>query len=70
MVEVFKTDINSRKLADSVKLGLTRLIPNSSISFDLEDCDKVLRIEADMITAKTVIEELQKIGIACEIMHW
>ncbi len=70
MVEVFKTDMNDRILADHIIYNLSRLIPNSSISFDLEDCDKVLRIEATSISVSTVIEELQKKGIMCEIMDW
>lgn len=70
MVEVFKTDMKDRVLADIIRLNLSKLIPSSSISFDLEDCDKVLRIEANDVSAKIVIEELQKKGVMCEVMDW
>lgn len=57
-------------LADHVRFNRSRLISNSLISFNLEDFDKVLRIEAKKICITTVIEELQKKGIMCEIMDW
>lgn len=46
-VEIFKTDVNSEPLANEIVCGLNKLYPDCLISFDLEDCDKVLRIESN-----------------------
>ncbi|XCF04796.1 hypothetical protein ABI125_08645 [Tamlana crocina] len=47
IVEIFKTDVNSEPLANEIVCGLNKLYPDCLISFDLEDCDKVLRIESN-----------------------
>ncbi len=60
MVEVFKTNICSPKDAEQVIKSLTQLAPIYKINFDLEDCDKVLRIEVE--SAATIdIEQVMKI---------
>lgn len=46
-VEIFKTNVNNQKLASKVVSDLNQLYPECHINFDLEDCDKVLRIESN-----------------------
>lgn len=70
MVEVFKTDIEDISLAEKVKFKLSELMPDSLVSFDLEDCDRVLRVQAKTICPATVMEALKKEKINCEIMDW
>jgi hypothetical protein len=45
-VYVFKTDVQSQTAARQIILFLKRNIADSRISFDLDDCDKILRIES------------------------
>ena len=45
MVEVFKTNINSKRIANKLLKELKRHFPSDKINFDLEDCDRILRIE-------------------------
>ncbi|OWW23365.1 hypothetical protein B4Q04_21220 [Zobellia sp. OII3] len=47
IVEIFKTNVRNPLLADQIISGLNQLYPNYLINFDLEDCDKVLRIESN-----------------------
>lgn len=46
IVEIFKTNICNEYLANRVVADLNKLYPDYLINFDLEDCDKVLRIES------------------------
>jgi hypothetical protein len=45
MVEVFRTNIDTDKNADFILKQLQAVFPDCKINFDLEDCDKILRIE-------------------------
>lgn len=47
IVEIFKTNVDSKQLADKVVSDLNRLYPDYRINFDLEDCDKILRVESN-----------------------
>jgi hypothetical protein len=42
--------------------------PNSAINFDLEDCDKILRIHGASISNKKIIELLDSYGYHCEVL--
>jgi hypothetical protein len=69
MVEVFKTNIDNRELAAQLRLELLELFPNTRINFDLEDCDKILRIES----AECIAVEIERIvlskGFWCEVLE-
>lgn len=68
MIEVFKTNVN--KVSQSRKLiGLiTAHFAVCRVNFDLEDCDKVLRIEGQEFCPKGVIELLRLNGHYCEVL--
>ncbi|UOE49955.1 hypothetical protein MTO98_02575 [Mucilaginibacter sp. SMC90] len=69
MVEVFKTDVESLADASMLVALLQKQIINSSVNFDLEDCDKVLRIEAPAISRRAVTALLKKQGYWCELLE-
>lgn len=69
MVEVFKTNIEDRALADDIVLQLQSVFPSAKINFDLEDCDRILRIESGKIELIIVIETLSSLGFICEILE-
>jgi hypothetical protein len=66
MVEVFKTNIVDENTAKAVLNDLVILLPNAYINFDLEDCDKILRIENCSIRLDLVVSILNKNGFYCE----
>ncbi|AFK02231.1 hypothetical protein Emtol_1081 [Emticicia oligotrophica DSM 17448] len=48
MIFVFKTSVKTKKQIKAIKPSLNQLLlPNAKWNFDLEDHDKILRIEAE-----------------------
>jgi len=70
MIEVFKTNVNA--IADAHRLIdlFAKLLPSSLVTIDLEDCDKVLRIESFNCAFEQsyIIELLYSEGFNCEIL--
>lgn len=62
MVEVFKTNVNEEIIADVILKILVLSLPESYINFDLEDCDRILRIENCKIHTSEVIQILKQYG--------
>jgi hypothetical protein len=66
MVEVFKTNITCNETAEQILCALQIRFPFSKINFDLEDCDKILRVEDHQVCVRTVIELFNQRGFECE----
>jgi len=66
MIEVFKTDVHEIPQSILIVGKLLEHFPNSIINFDLEDCDKILRIHAAAISKHKIIEILNSYGYHCE----
>lgn len=65
-VLVFKTSVtNSHKLTAVKPLLDSLMNQNERWNFDLEDCDKILRVEAVSLPASVIIQNLKKAGFAC-----
>lgn len=64
-VLVFKTNIVERGIADSLIQRISSIYPKALINFDLEDCDRVLRVEGNGINANAIIKTLQELGFEC-----
>ncbi|QCR22120.1 hypothetical protein [Pontibacter sp. SGAir0037] len=68
MVEVFKTNVRNRGQSRKLVALLLTHFPASRINFDLQDCDKILRIEGVDFDAEKVIVLLQEAGYSCTIL--
>ena len=68
MVEVFKTNVQHRELAEQLASILRGRFAFSKINFDLEDCDKILRVEGKQVCVETIIEILNTHGLQCEVL--
>lgn len=66
MVFVFKTNIANQLQKKGISKLLKRHFPTCHWSFDLEDCDKVLRIESSFEVTQQVIQLMQENGYDCE----
>lgn len=66
LVEVFKTSIQCNATAVKVEQALLNKFPQLKINFDLDDCDRILRIEAVTIQVTEVINTLRLMDIVCE----
>lgn len=64
-IEVFKTNVKSRVAAEKLAARLKQLFPDSRVNFDLDDCDRVLRIEGINICCEKTISLLKAGGYEC-----
>lgn len=68
MIEVFKTNVQEAAESQRVIGRLLAHFPSSRINFDLSDCDRILRIDADAICIETVIRLVAAAGYHCEVL--
>ncbi len=68
IVEVFKTNVNQIELCEGLICQVLAHCPNSLVNFDMEDCDKILRVEAEKIIPEKIIEILNANGYSCEVL--
>jgi hypothetical protein len=68
-VEVFRTNIPSAEVAAKVVNMLQTLFQRYRINVDLDDCDKVLRIEGNNINTPEVIDAVCRLGYTCQVLE-
>ena len=68
MVEVFKTNVRKKAQSKMLHCILSEAFPSFKINFDLSDCDKVLRIEGENITALRIMILVKDHGFKCEVL--
>lgn len=68
-VEVFTTNVQYASQANLLMGVLLKIFPEYSINFDLEDCDRILRVESDSINSEEIIRLLAAENFQCEILH-
>ena len=69
MIEVFKTNVQFQKDARQIVDNLEKVLAKAIINLDMEDCDKILRIEGtSKAKNKYVIKYLRQLGYNCEIL--
>jgi SAM-dependent methyltransferase len=68
MIEIFKTDITDKKLADKLREALKKEFADYTINFDLDDQDRILRVEAEFINSEKIIETALYLGFSCKII--
>lgn len=66
MIFVFKTSVSSKKMVKRLTPLLYNSFPDAKFSFDIDDCDNVLRIESDLDVSERVINQLKVVGFDCE----
>ena len=67
-VEVFKTNVNKIETSEQLIQQVLNHYPHSRVNFDMEDCDRILRVEADMVVPEKIIEILTANGYLCEVL--
>lgn len=65
-VLVFKTSVNTAQHVDELTPALNALIQPPNWNFDLEDCDRILRVETQHNIAPAVVEVVSQRGFMCE----
>lgn len=70
MIEVYKTNVRTKTQSKKVMKLLKKTFSESNINFDLQDCDKILRVKGiTHSNTKKVINYLIQLGFKCEILN-
>ena len=64
-VEIFKTNIQKESDCDYVIAVIQNQFPDYKINFDLEDCDKILRIEGTDLQYDNIVSRVCDLGYTC-----
>jgi hypothetical protein len=67
---VFKTNVTSKKKVSMIAPLLTSFPTISQWNFDLDDCDKILRIEATELNPSSVELLLLTAGFNCQELDY
>jgi hypothetical protein len=65
MVEVFQTNVEKEFQARIITAFLMQHFPESKVNFDLDDCDRILRIEAQRVCPLKVTDLMKEKGFHC-----
>ncbi|MCF3109413.1 hypothetical protein LL912_11555 [Niabella sp. CC-SYL272] len=69
-IEIFRTNVFDKATARMLVRNLKRVFPRSKINFDLEDCDRILRIESRQpIDIRRVHFSLKLEGYRADILN-
>jgi hypothetical protein len=69
MIEVFKTNVENAGDANNIVQMLLQHFPGSRINFDLQDCDKILRVEGKDFCIETILTFMNESGFHCSILE-
>jgi hypothetical protein len=69
MIEVFKTNVQTAGDASHLVELLLQQFPGSRINFDLQDCDKILRVEGKEFCSHIIMTLVNRNGFHCEILE-
>lgn len=69
MVEVFKTNVEKIEYAQLLLQKLLAQYPNYQINFDLQDCDRILRVEGKQVESGRIIEVVSLNGFDCKVLE-
>ena len=65
MVEIFKTNVTSKKVAGRVLKALQAQLPAYAFNFDLEDCDRILRAQTQGMDI--VVSDILNVAKNCKV---
>jgi len=67
-VEIFKTNVDDEHTALKALQMLQDALPGCEINFDLDDCDRVLRIKGEAFDVGLVLEKMKWLGHQCGLL--
>ncbi len=66
MIWIFKTSVETQSQVKKLKPHINKILPNEKWNFDLEDCDKILRIDSEDNLRLKIIDLLNIHKFYCE----
>jgi hypothetical protein len=70
MIEVFKTSVTSKRQAEILVVALQKIFPEYTANFDLDGCDRILRVASrgGTVLAEDVIYFLKGFDFHAEVL--
>jgi len=68
MVEVYKTNVHKMKISEKVISKFSKRFPALKVSFDLDDCDKIMRVEGENFCPLKVKNIVKRMGYKCKLL--
>lgn len=68
-IEVYKTNIEDHKEAAAIAVSLLKEFPYLKITFDLDDCDRVMRVIGTFIPCNRIQNLLEESGYECNVLE-
>ncbi|MEO6305302.1 MAG: hypothetical protein ABIP51_19230 [Bacteroidia bacterium] len=70
MVEVFQTNVNETYQANMLLNEINKHFKEYEVNFDLEDCDRILRIESrtEPIQTEQIMNLIKELGFNVEVL--
>lgn len=68
MVEVYKTNVKKKKSSERILQRIIKKYPDLQVSFDLDDCDRILRCEGSGFDPAKVRRIVRRSGYRCKIL--
>jgi hypothetical protein len=69
MVEIFKTNVGKASESKTLLQKLLKHFPEHKINFDLNDCDKILRVQGTTISSEKIIQLLIRENYQCIVLE-
>jgi len=66
MIYVFKTSVKTKIQAKKLEPHIDKILPKANWNFDLQDCDKILRIDSEENIVLKIIDLLNIHKFYCE----
>lgn len=70
-IEIFKTNVVDLAFSIEIRERIELNVPGTKAHFDLEDCDKILRVEFYQSTESiaAVLAVVQQLGVKIEVLE-
>ena len=68
VVEVFKTNVEHETEAKELVEMLRQRFPGSRVNFDLQDRDRILRVEDKEVPIDTIVGIMKTAGFVCTVL--
>ena len=66
MIYIFKTSVKTKHQVKELKPHIDNIIPNNHWNFDLDDCDKILRVESKKDSVPEIMSLLASHHFDCK----
>lgn len=68
MIEVFKTNVETQEAATSICGNLCRRPGILAATFDLDDCDRILRVQGSEFDGDQIKKIVENLGYECQVL--